>query len=191
VAWQRCPAAFVAHPRKENAMSTTTSHQSTAATTRFTVDPGDTSVEFSVKTFWGLMTVHGRFDSFDGFYEVGPNGTRIELTVDANSLDTGNTTRDKHLRSTDFFHVIEHPHVRFISSRVHEVGGGYLHVVGHLDVAGNVVPLEFPATIRPIGIEHEVEATVAVDQSQLGMSSGQLGMIRRPAMLHIKARLRQ
>jgi polyisoprenoid-binding protein YceI len=172
-------------------MSTTATHQSTASTTRFNVDPGNTSVEFSVKTFWGLMTVHGRFDSFDGFYEVGPNGTRIELTVDADSLDTGNAKRDEHLQSTDFFHVIEHPNVRFISSRVHEVGGGFLHVVGHLDVAGNVMPLEFPAAIRPVGLGHEVEATVEVDQSQLGMSSGQLGMIRKPATLHVKAHLYQ
>jgi polyisoprenoid-binding protein YceI len=172
-------------------MSTTAVQRSAAATTRFTVDPSNTSVEFAVKTFWGLMTVHGRFDSFGGFYEIGPDGTKIELTIDADSLDTGNATRDKHLRSSDFFRVVEHPNVRFVSSRVHEVGGGFLHVVGHLDVAGNVMPLEFPAAIRPVGLGHEVEATVAVDQSQLGMSSGQFGMIRRPATLHVKARLYQ
>ena len=171
-------------------MNATATKQSAATTMCFTVDPENTSVEFTVKTFWGLATVHGRFDSFDGFYEIGPGGTTIELTIDADSLDTGNRTRDKHLRSSDFFHVSEHPHVRFTSSRVREVGGT-LQVVGHLDVAGNVMPLEFPATIRPVGIGHEVEATVAVDQAELGMSGGQLGMIRRPATLHVKARLQQ
>ena len=78
------------------------------------------SVEFTVKTFWGLMTVRGSFDRFDGSYEVGPDGTTIELTIDADSLDTGNATRDKHLRSTDFFDVDEHPQVRFRSTRVDE-----------------------------------------------------------------------
>jgi hypothetical protein len=68
-------------------------------------------------------------------------------------------------------------------------GAEILHVVGRLEAAGNVVSLEFPATIRPIGDEFEVEATVTVDHSQLGMSSGQLGMIRRPTTLHVKARL--
>jgi polyisoprenoid-binding protein YceI len=63
--------------------------------------------------------VHGRFDRFDGSYEVGPSGTTIELTIDADSLDTGHATRDKHLRSTDFFHIVEHPQVRFTSTRVH------------------------------------------------------------------------
>lgn len=170
-------------------MSTTATEQRSAALTRWSVDPENTSVEFTVKTFWGLTSVRGRFDRFDGSYESGPDGTTIELTIDAESVDTANKTRDKHLRSTDFFNVAERPYVRFASTRVDDVSGGILHVVGLLEAAGNVVSLEFPATIRPIGDEFEVEATVTVDQSQFGMSSGQLGMIRRPATLHVKAHL--
>jgi polyisoprenoid-binding protein YceI len=158
-------------------------------TRRLTVDPDKTSVEFAVKTFWGLMTVHGRFDRFDGSYEVGPDGTTIELTIDADSLDTANATRDKHLRSTDFFHVVEHPQVRFTSTRVHHVTDEILHVVGHLEAAGTVVLLEFPATVRQLDDALEVEATATLDQRELGMSSGQLVMIRPPATLHVKAHL--
>lgn len=158
-------------------------------TTRWKVDPERSSVEFDVKTFWGLMTVHGRFDRFDGSYEIGPGGETIELAIDADSVDTGNGTRDKHLRSSDFFHVVEHPQLRFTSTRVHDVADGILHVVGHLEAAGNKTLLEFPAAIRSVGDELEVEATTTVDQSELGMSSGQLGMIRTPATLHVVARL--
>jgi polyisoprenoid-binding protein YceI len=167
----------------------TTTEQRVVAPTRWTVEPDESFVEFAVKTFWGVATVHGSFDRFDGSYENGPDGATIELTIEADSLDTGNKTRDKHLRSTDFFHITEHPRVRFTSTRVHDVNGEILHVVGRLEAAGNVVPLEFPATIRPVGDGLEVEATTTVDQSQLGMSSGQLGMIRRPATLHVKAHL--
>ena len=170
-------------------MSTTATEQKSAALTRWSVDPENTFVEFTVKTFWGSMSVRGRFDRFDGSYKSGPDGKTIELTIDANSVDTANKTRDKHLRGMDFFNVAEHPYVRFTSTRIHDVSGGILHVVGLLEAAGNVVSLEFPATIRPIGDGFEVEATVTVDQSQFGMSSGQLGMIRRPATLHVKAHL--
>jgi polyisoprenoid-binding protein YceI len=149
--------------------------QRTATSTRWTVDPNETSVEFAVKTFWGLMTVHGRFDRFDGSYEVGPGGTTIELSIDADSLDTRHATRDKHLRSTDFFHVVEHPQVRFTSTRVNHVTSDILHVVGHLEVAGEVVLLEFPATVRQLDDALEIEATTTIDQRRLGMSSGQLG----------------
>jgi polyisoprenoid-binding protein YceI len=172
-------------------MSTTEIQQRKAALTRWTVDPDETCVEFTVKTFWGLMPVHGHFDRFDGSYEVGPDGTTIELTIDAASLDTGNATRDKHLRSTDFFHVVAHPQVRFTSTRVHQVTSGILHVVGHLEVAGTVVPLELAATVRQLGDALEIEATTTVDQRDLGMSSGQLGMIRPPTTLHVKAHLNE
>jgi polyisoprenoid-binding protein YceI len=163
--------------------------QRTAESTRWTVDASESSVEFDVRTFWGLMTVHGRFDRFDGSYEVGPAGTTIELTIDADSLDTGNATRDKHLRSTGFFHAAEHPQVRFTSSRVHHVTGEILHVVGHLEAAGEVVSLEFPATVRQLDDAVEIEATTTIDQRRLGMSSGRLGMIRPPTTLHVNARL--
>jgi YceI-like protein len=93
-------------------MTITATEQRTAAPTRLTVDPDESSVEFAVKSFWGLVTVRGRFDRFDGRYETGPDGTTIGLTIDADSLDTGNGTRDKHLRSGGFFNIAEHPQVR-------------------------------------------------------------------------------
>ena len=168
-------------------MTITAIEQRAVAPTLWTVEPRDTSVEFAVKTFWGLMTVRGRFDRYDGTYEDGPDGTKIELAIDSDSIDTGNRTRDKHLRSSGFFDVTEHPQVRFTSTRVHHVTEQILHVVGQLEAAGNSVLLEFPATVRPVGDELELEATTTVDPRRLGMSSGKLGMIRPPATLHVEA----
>ena len=165
------------------------SEETAAAPTRWSVDRDETSVAFAVKTFWGLTTVRGSFDRFGGSYEVGPDGTKIELTIDADSLGTGNRTRDKHLRSNDFFGVAEHPQVRFTSTRVSDARDGTLHVEGDLEAAGKVVPLECDATVKQVDDVLEVEATTTVDQRQLGMSGGPLGMIRPPATVHIKARL--
>ena len=139
---------------------------------------------------WGLIPVRGRFDRFAGSYEVGQNGTTIELTIDADSIDTGNAKRDEHLRSSDFFDVDDHAQVRFRSTRVHDVGDGMLHVVGNVEVAGIVESLEFAATVQPAGDGLAVEATTTVDHRQFGMSGGLLGMIRRPATLHVKALLK-
>jgi polyisoprenoid-binding protein YceI len=183
-------SASVLRPATKGVVMTALQIEQRAATsTRWTVDPNETSVEFSVRTFWGLMRIHGRFDRFEGSYEVGPGGASIELSIDADSLDTGHVTRDKHLRSTDFFHVVEHPQVRFTSTRVDQLTGDILHVVGRLEAAGEVLLLEFPATLRQLGDAIEIEATTTIDQRQLGMSSGQLGMIRPPATLHVNARL--
>jgi polyisoprenoid-binding protein YceI len=156
-------------------------------TTCWAVDPDRTTVEFAVKSFWGLMTVHGHFERFAGSYKLGPEGAAIELAIEAGSLNTGNRTRDKHLCSGDFFDVAEHPQVRFKTSTAQPVTGGTLHVVGYLEAAGYLVPLEFPAAVREVAHGLEIEATTAVDQEEFAMSSGLLGMIRRPATLHVRS----
>ena len=79
--------------------------------------------------------------------------------------------------------------MRFRSTLIDEADDGMLHVVGNLEVAGIAEPLEFAATVRPAGDGLEVEATTTVDPRRFGMSSGLLGMIRRPATLHVKALL--
>jgi polyisoprenoid-binding protein YceI len=161
-----------------------------AAPTRWSPDTDRTSVDFAVKTFWGLLTVRGHFDRFSGSYEVGPDGGRIELTIDADSLDTGNAKRDEHLRSTDFFAIDEFPRVRFTSTGVRESGDGTLRVAGDLHAAGKAVAIDLDATMAQLDDGRlEIEATTTVDQRSLGMSSGLLGMIRRPATLHVKALL--
>jgi polyisoprenoid-binding protein YceI len=170
-------------------MTTIMSEKRAAAPTRWTVDHDETSVDFAVKSFWGLSTVRGRFDHFRGSYEVGPDGMRIELTIDADSIDTGNKKRDKHLRSDDFFHVAEHPQVRFTSTRVRQQRDGVLHIEGRLEAAGKIVPLEFDAAVQQVDHDLEIDATTTVNPRELGMSSGPLGMIRPPAMVHVETRL--
>lgn len=158
-------------------------------TERWTVDRRRTTVEFEVKHFWGLHTVRGRFDRFDGLYAVGSAGSEIELTIDAASVDTGNAARDRHLRADDFFGVTEYPQVRFRSTRVLGTGNGSVHVSGQLIAAGTTVPVVLDASVRLVDGELEVEATTTVDQSRFGMSRGPLWNVRPPAKLHVKARL--
>jgi polyisoprenoid-binding protein YceI len=148
-------------------------------TSRWRIDPERSSVEFRVRTFWGLMTVNGRFDRYDGTLDLADEPA-IELTIDADSLDTGNTTRDKHLRSSEFFGVENHPQIRFVSDTA-EVDGDHLRVTGHLFAAGRSTPLDLDASLREDGDELEVDAHAHTDHRRLGMSGGMLGMIRSPA----------
>src|SRR5258707_144385 len=78
------------------------------------LDPARSSVEFQVPHFWGLITVKGRFERYDGTLDL-QSQPAVELTINADSLDTGNRKRDQHLRSADFFDAENHPRVRFVS----------------------------------------------------------------------------
>jgi polyisoprenoid-binding protein YceI len=170
-------------------MSTLVRENRAADTHRWVVDPSRSTVEFRVKTFWGLRTVSGRFTRFGGTYTAEDDGATIELDIDAGSLDTGNTQRDQHLRGPDFFHAEQHPHVRFTSTEVRDLGNGKLWVEGELEAAGLIVPVSFAASRHDVGDDLELEATTTVDQRLLGMTHSPLGMLRAPASLHVKARL--
>jgi polyisoprenoid-binding protein YceI len=113
-----------------------------------------------VKHVWGLRTLTGRFTRFGGTYTAGDGGATIELDIDAASVDTGNGQRDRHLLGTDFFHVEQHPHVRFTSERVRDLGNGKLWVDGELEAAGKSVPVSFEASRRDVGDDLELEATM-------------------------------
>src|SRR3954454_23293669 len=85
------------------------------------LDPARSSVEFRVKTFWGLVTVKGHFERYAGRLDFGEDPV-IDLTIDAASVNTDNAKRDAHLRSEDFFGAAEHPYVRFLSRETIRVG---------------------------------------------------------------------
>lgn len=172
-------------------MATTTLREppAVAASRRWAVDPRRSTVEFRVPTFWGLSTVVGHFDHFEGSFGRGDDDVpAIDLTIDADSLDTANETRDRHLRSERFFDVAEHPQIRFSSTLIDELGG-ILAMKGQLEAAGGRVPVALEATIREEGDELEIEATTTIDQRELGMTFSPLGMIRTPATLHVRSRL--
>ena len=75
---------------------------------RWRIDPTRSSVEFRTRTLWGLATVKGHFERYDGTLDL-ERSPAIELTIDADSLNTKNDFRDRHLRSADFFDVEEPP----------------------------------------------------------------------------------
>jgi polyisoprenoid-binding protein YceI len=151
------------------------------------LDPTRSSVEFHVPHFYGLMTVNGHFDRYEGTLNL-EERPALELTIDADSLETKHGKRDAHLRSGEFFDVPNHPHVRFVADTVtlHE---GTLSARGELHAAGRQVPLKVEAALRQVDGEFEVEATALVDHRELGMTWSPLGILRAPSKLIVRGRL--
>jgi polyisoprenoid-binding protein YceI len=178
------------HHQKENTMTSNAAGAAPApdiTATRWRIDPSRSRVEFHVAHFYGLMTVKGRFDRYDGFLDLASDPA-VELTIDAASLDTGNTKRDTHLRSEDFFHVQAHPRARFTAGTA-RLDGDRLHVAGRLEAAGTSVPLELDATVRQLDRELEVHARTTVDHRLLGMTWSPMGIMRTPSKLIVNALL--
>ena len=157
--------------------------------TRWRLDPARSTAEFRVRHLWGLVTVEGHFEELRGRLDLRPDRQpAVDLTLHADSLETGNGRRDRHLRSADFFDVVNHPLVRFTSAST-VLAGETLTVRGQLEAAGRQLQLELDAWVRRIGAELAVEATTPTDHRQLGMTWSPFGMLRAPAQLAVRARL--
>jgi len=131
------------------------------------------------------VTVKGRFGRFEETLDL-RSKPAVQLTIEADSLDTKHNKRDQHLRSADFFNVAEHPQVQFVSDSA-TVDGERLTVHGNLSAAGKTIPLHLDATLRAVGLE--VEAVTDADHRALGMTWSRLGILRAPSKLLVHGRL--
>ncbi|MBI3238165.1 MAG: YceI family protein, partial [Flavobacteriia bacterium] len=75
------------------------------ATTTWAIDPTHTEIGFKVKHMM-FTNVSGRFDQFNGTVETEGddfNNANVTFQAETASVNTGNTDRDNHLKSADFF----------------------------------------------------------------------------------------
>jgi polyisoprenoid-binding protein YceI len=122
------------------------------------LDPAHTTVEFAVKHMM-FTTVRGRFRSFTGVVDINdrhPEHSRVEVTLDASSLDTGVAARDAHLRSADFLDVENHQQITFRTTRVdgaYTDAGDRFTIVGELEIRGTRRPVTLNATFGGRGTD--------------------------------------
>ena len=77
----------------------------------YTLDPTHTRLGFSTRHAM-VTTVRGQFKEFTGEAVVdtaNPAASKVNVTIQAASIDTGVADRDGHLHSADFFDVDDLP----------------------------------------------------------------------------------
>ena len=83
------------------------------------IDPGHAHVGFVGRHFM-LTKVRGRFTGVDGNLVIAedPRDSKVTVTIDMASVNSGDDTRDNHLKSEDFFDVEHFPTATFVSDSV-------------------------------------------------------------------------
>jgi polyisoprenoid-binding protein YceI len=101
----------------------------------YTIDPSHSSVE-AVARHMMVSKVRGHFATFSGTIEVAdtPENSRVEVTIDADSIDTRDAQRDAHLRSPDFLDVETYPSLTFRSTAVEPASSDRWKVTGDLTI---------------------------------------------------------
>jgi polyisoprenoid-binding protein YceI len=109
----------------------------------FTFDKNHSQVSFKIRHV--VSKVEGRFREYDGTIWIdrqNPAASKVELTIQTASIDTGTADRDKHLRSADFFDVEKYPTITFKSTKVEPKGNGSFVVTGDFTMHGVTKPVQ-------------------------------------------------
>src|SRR6266403_285534 len=109
-----------------------------AATTTWQIDPAHTAAGFSVKHMM-IATVRGQFKGVTGtvlWDDQDINKSTVDVTIDANTIDTGEPKRDADLKSANFFDVANYPTITFKSTKIEQISAGKMKVTGNLTIHG-------------------------------------------------------
>ena len=105
------------------------------AQTTWTVDNSHSKVKFAV-THLVIAEVEGNFNVYEGTLQSSKDfsDAKVEFTVDVNSINTENETRDKHLKSDDFFNAERFPKATFKSTSWKKVDDQNYVLEGNLTI---------------------------------------------------------
>jgi polyisoprenoid-binding protein YceI len=144
----------------------------------YTIDPTHSRVGFVARHAM-VTKVRGSFNDFAGTGRLDsedPAASRVELVIQAASIDTRNADRDAHLRSNDFFDMETHPDIRFTSTAVEALGADTYRVTGDLTIKGITKPVtvdfEFTGSATdPFGNDRVgFEGSTAVNRKDWGVT---------------------
>ena len=151
---------------------------SPAFSASYKLDTSHTNVIFKIKHLV-FATVTGRFDKFEGIFDFNEKTgeiSKLDVKIDANSINTNEADRDKHLRSKDFFNVEKYAQIRFKSSKSQVKSKKPVDLRGELSMVGKKKPLTFDIDYKgtatdPWGNERLIfEATTTLNRKDFGMN---------------------
>jgi polyisoprenoid-binding protein YceI len=115
------------------------------------LDAAHTTATFTARHLM-VSKVRGHFDRLSGEITIGelPEDSRVEVTIEAASIISGNQQRDEHLRSPDFLDVEKYPTMTFRSTKVEQTGSTTLKVTGDLTIRGQTRPVQLDVEFNGI-----------------------------------------
>ena len=145
----------------------------------YKIDPNHSAVGFKVRHFF--TKVPGDFVNFEGTIVVDRDdltNSKVEAVIKADSINTRNQKRDKHLRSDDFFDIENYPVITFKSTRWEQNGENTFKVTGILTIVETIKEVVLDVTLLGFGKgskDRDIsgwEATTSLDRTDFGITYG-------------------
>ena len=152
-----------------------------AAAEKYNLDKPHTQIIFSVNHL-GFTNSYGKFTDYAGtlnFDEAQPEKSNVDVTIQTSSLNMDDEKWNEHLKSKDFFNVVQFPTMTFKSTKVEVTGDHTANVTGDLTLLGVTKPVTLVVTHNKTG-KHPMKdimasgfsATGTLKRSDFGMGYG-------------------
>jgi polyisoprenoid-binding protein YceI len=139
----------------------------------FEITPAHSSIKFDVKA---SVDIAGKFDKWDATLEfMSPDETTgvLEINIQAASVDTGSSLKNRKLRGKDFFDVEKNPVIIFKSTKIVKTGHETYEVDGNFTIRGVSNPEKLTLTVSGKGTgSGEIKGKMIFNRKDYGMNKG-------------------
>ncbi len=130
------------------------------------INQEDSIVRFEAPKAKGVFgKVTGNID----FDKRRPAKSSFKVSVDVNSIKTGNGLKNGHAKGTQYFNVKEYPTIDFESTSIKKKIKGY-EVIGDLTMTGEIQEVKIPFTFKQRKNQAVFEGAFKIDPTQFGQS---------------------
>ncbi|WP_052249875.1 YceI family protein [Tateyamaria sp. ANG-S1] len=161
-------------------IATSLASPSLADMSQYELDPTHTAVYFKVDHI-GFAKTLGIFTDVAGTFSYDTETQELQdvnVTIQAESVNTFNEARDGHVRNADFLHVSDHPEITFVATGGEPTSDTTGTVTGDLTILGQTQPVTLDVTLNrvadyPFGHQREVlglSMTTTIQRSDFGMT---------------------
>jgi len=139
----------------------------------FEITTVQSSIKFDVKA---SVDIHGKFDKWDASMTfTSPDETTgvLQITIQADSVDTGSGMKNGKLKGKDFFDVDHNPVITFKSTKIVKTGQETYEVDGDFTIRGVSNPEKLMLTVSGKGTgSGEIKGKMVFNRKDYGMNKG-------------------
>jgi polyisoprenoid-binding protein YceI len=121
-------------------------------------------VTFTIKNFG--LSVNGSFKGLKGtIVFTAANPASVNVTLDAATVNTGNGSRDRHLKKDDYFDTEKYSTLSFVSTKITSAGkAGAYNMLGNLTIKGTSKAVSFPFTATAITNGYQLQGQFKINR---------------------------
>ncbi len=142
---------------------------------RWYIQKEESAIYFDATQYGAVFK--GVFENFSGEIFFDPDNlaqSKVDMTIDIGSINTGAPERDTQARGGEWFDVVSFPEARFVSKKFEALGGNQFSVTGDLTLKNMTQDITFPFTLDfPADDQAHMKAELTLNRLEFNIGTGQ------------------